>query len=587
MTHHSKHITLIPHGGLANRMKAIAAGLRLAEAVDSQLHIIWFANKDLNAKFCDLFLPIDSSRVTVTEGSKWTGLSLGRPRLGNVWVPAAYRMINHSRFMNVKTVTRHMDEGDFDFTAWARGHNVWLATCVYFWGEPIPDDAFDIFHPQADLQREIDRMAAQIDADTIGMHIRGTDNGPSQLLSPPEAFAEYLHTLPQHVRVYLATDEASVKSDFKKEFGSRIVSMDHKVCRDTLDGMRDAVVEMFLLARTSRIVGSGKSTFSATPASIGRIPFQTVTEARIASMHPAGHKHSDTLAIIVTYNAMPWLSKCIGSVLQSAVPADIMVIDNKSTDDTEVTVRRDYPQVMFLENYANLGFGQANNIGMNYALQHGYRAVLLLNQDAWIDPDVIGRMADALQRHPDLGIVSPIHLTGRGDKVEHGFSVYSGVTNLRQQPSDDVVTVPFIDAAIWYMPVSVFSHVGLFAPLFYHYGEDKDLANRMRYHHYRIGLVPGVYGYHDREGRRVTWDGFMRAEEVYHLSEYANINYSRQRAIAMGLLAVAKKALLSALRLRLSACCDYIKLLWTLHKKSDKVMITRKQSAHVDLNNYR
>ena len=74
---------------------------------------------------------------------------------------------------------------------------------------------------------------------------------------------------------------------------------------------------------------------------------------------------------------------------------------------------------------------------------------------------------------------------------------------------------------------------------------------------------------------------------MYHLSEYANINYSRQRAIAMGLLAVAKKALLSALRLRLSACCDYIKLLWTLHKKSDKVMITRKQSAHVDLNNYR
>lgn len=79
----------------------------------------------------------------------------------------------------------------------------------------------------------------------------------------------------------------------------------------------------------------------------------------------------------------------------------------------------------------------------------------------------------------------------------------------------------------------------------------------------------------------------MRAEEVYHLSEYANINYSRQRAMAMGLLAVVKKALLSALRLRLSACCDYIQLLWRLYKASDEVMITRKQSIHVDLNNYR
>lgn len=587
MTQHNKHITLIAHGGLANRMKAIAAGLRLAEAVDSQLHIVWFANKDLNAKFSDLFLPIDSPRVTVTETAKRTLYTLDRPRKGNLWIPAIGRLKGHRRMMNVKTVTRHMDEGDFDFTAWARGHNVWMAACVYFWGEPIPDDAFDIFRPQADLQREIDRIGAQIDADTIGMHIRGTDNGPAQLLSPPAAFAEYLRTLPQHVRVYLATDEATVKSNFRKEFGSRIVCMDHAVRRDTLDGMRDAVIEMFLLARTCRIVGSGKSTFSTTPASIGRIPFQTVTEARTAALSHAYPRHSDTLAIIVTYNAMPWLHKCIGSVLRSAVPADIMVLDNESTDDTVATVRRDYPQVILLDNHANLGFGRANNIGMNYALQHDYHAVLLLNQDAWIDPDVIGRMAEALQRHPDLGIVSPIHLTGRGDKVEHGFSVYSSVTDLSQQPSGDVVTVPFIDAAIWYMPVSVFSHVGLFAQLFYHYGEDKDLANRMCYHRYRIGFVPGVYGYHDREARRVTQAGFIRAEKVYHLSEYANINYSKQRAMAMGLLAVVKKVLLSALRLRLSACCDYIQLLWELYQTTGEVTITRKQSVHVDLNNYR
>ena len=118
MTQHNKHITLIAHGGLANRMKAIAAGLRLAEAVDSQLHIVWFANKDLNAKFSDLFLPIDSPRVTVTETAKRTLYTLDRPRKGNLWIPAIGRLKGHRRMMNVKTVTRHMDEGDFDFTAW-------------------------------------------------------------------------------------------------------------------------------------------------------------------------------------------------------------------------------------------------------------------------------------------------------------------------------------------------------------------------------------------------------------------------------------------------------------------------------------
>lgn len=38
------------------------------------------------------------------------------------------------------------------------------------------------------------------------------------------------------------------------------------------------------------------------------------------------------LAIIVTYNAMRWIDKCVESLLNSDIPVDIFVKDNGSTD---------------------------------------------------------------------------------------------------------------------------------------------------------------------------------------------------------------------------------------------------------------
>ena len=90
------------------------------------------------------------------------------------------------------------------------------------------------------------------------------------------------------------------------------------------------------------------------------------------------------VAIIVTYNAVPWLERCLGSLQASSVPVQTVIVDNRSTDETVNTIRTRYPQTVLIENQENLGFGQANNIGIRYALEHEATHVLLLNQDAWI-----------------------------------------------------------------------------------------------------------------------------------------------------------------------------------------------------------
>lgn len=49
------------------------------------------------------------------------------------------------------------------------------------------------------------------------------------------------------------------------------------------------------------------------------------------------------------------------------------------------------------------------------------------------------------------------------------------------------------------IPAKVLCEIGGFCPLFYHYGEDKDYANRLISHRYLIGYSPLVLGWHDRE----------------------------------------------------------------------------------------
>ena len=130
----------------------------------------------------------------------------------------------------------------------------------------------------------------------------------------------------------------------------------------------------------------------------------------------------NVLVIIVSYNFMPWIDRCLDSLRQSQLKANVMVIDNASADATVDTVRKRYPEVKLVVNKANLGFGRANNIGMKYALDHGYDGVLLLNEDAWVNPDVIGHLSSLAVRHPEYGILSPVHLTGSGKTLEHGFA---------------------------------------------------------------------------------------------------------------------------------------------------------------------
>ena len=117
----------------------------------------------------------------------------------------------------------------------------------------------------------------------------------------------------------------------------------------------------------------------------------------------------NSFIIIVTYNAMNWLSKC----LNSCKDYPVVVIDNASTDETVTYIKKQFPKVHLIPQSKNLGFGQANNLGIRYALNNGADYVFLLNQDAYLQGECINQLIKIHQNNPEFGILSPIHLNGK------------------------------------------------------------------------------------------------------------------------------------------------------------------------------
>ncbi len=110
--------------------------------------------------------------------------------------------------------------------------------------------------------------------------------------------------------------------------------------------------------------------------------------------------------IVVSYNTKPLTINCLASVLAKAKSeVEIILVDNHSTDETTSAVRGQFTGVKIITNSANLGFAKAVNQGL--ALARG-RKIVLLNSDTELDQlGDLEKLAQYLDRHPEIGLLAP------------------------------------------------------------------------------------------------------------------------------------------------------------------------------------
>ncbi len=220
--------------------------------------------------------------------------------------------------------------------------------------------------------------------------------------------------------------------------------------------------------------------------------------------------------IIVTWNGRRYTLKCLESLHANAgaIPTEIVLVDNASTDGTAEAIRTRFPGVQLIENQANLGFAKANNIGI--AVSRG-KYVCLINSDVVVPAGCLERMVEFMEAHPNVGLLGPKML---GPDGSVGYSVMRlptvwntlccalglhsllphsrlfGGFMMNGYPYDHIDDVEVLTGWFWMLPRSALLQVGGLDERFFMYGEDIDWCHRFLEGGWRVVFYPGAAALH-------------------------------------------------------------------------------------------
>jgi GT2 family glycosyltransferase len=213
----------------------------------------------------------------------------------------------------------------------------------------------------------------------------------------------------------------------------------------------------------------------------------------------------DLSIIIVNWNTRELLRRCIASTLDSIAAsqlgAEVLVIDNGSSDGSAEMVAEQFPAasgagVHLIRNSRNLGFAAANNQGMRIARG---RYILLLNSDCVVLGTVLADSVEYLQSHATVGAMGCRVLNSDGTLQPTCFVVptlahlagcalgihqlpgmgWLAANRLRFWQRDSERDVPVITGCYLMVRKQVLQNVGLLDDSFFFYAEETDWCMRM------------------------------------------------------------------------------------------------------------
>lgn len=213
-------------------------------------------------------------------------------------------------------------------------------------------------------------------------------------------------------------------------------------------------------------------------------------------------------AVIVTYNGMKWIEKCINSILNSTYLINTIIVDNGSTDGTIEFIKNGPLSNNLILQKNNLGFGAANNIGIRHALKMNADFIILFNQDVYFENNLVQDLVTEMTNQKSFAILSPIHINAN-HKIDSLFLSYIKsnkeiMGDYLTQKNKNIYSVSFVNAAFWCIDAKWIKKIGGFNPIFFMYGEDNNICNRLRYFGGQIGVCTKLYITHDRENRVLT-----------------------------------------------------------------------------------
>lgn len=263
-------ITLVPTAGLCNRMNAILCAIVSYEQYRIPTDIYWEKTNDCYAEFNDLFEPLNNTDLIVQPLKKFYLKPGGKKHL---FLPNLIRNF----IFDVSYNGNKPSVSEQDLKNLIRNkRNIYITSynryCII---PPITFPIENIFTPVKDIKNQISKLVEHYyTPHTIGIHIRRTDNLAAIQNNPIEKFIQIMDKEIQEnpkTNFYLATDSEKIKQELIEKYKDRIIPTHYTLNRNTEQGMKDAVTELFCLGKTKKIYGCDESTYSRTASRLRQI----------------------------------------------------------------------------------------------------------------------------------------------------------------------------------------------------------------------------------------------------------------------------------------------------------------------------
>ncbi|MGB9694833.1 MAG: glycosyltransferase [Caldisericaceae bacterium] len=212
-------------------------------------------------------------------------------------------------------------------------------------------------------------------------------------------------------------------------------------------------------------------------------------------------------AIIITYNRKELLVNSIQSVLKGSIVPDIIVVDNASTDGTNL-VLRDLP-VQYLLQAKNLGPAGGAEAGQRYAHEKGYDFVWMLDDDAEVHPEALANLIRVYDELHKSNIILTSVTYGDRDFLRPIFNIllYNNRTGLTKRMPEENYSKDYFKCNIspmlgMFIPTEVFNIAGFFKGEYFGWYDDTEFILRAQKNGHECFAVSQSKIYHPTEYRK-------------------------------------------------------------------------------------
>ncbi len=242
--------------------------------------------------------------------------------------------------------------------------------------------------------------------------------------------------------------------------------------------------------------------------------------------------------IVLNYNVAHFLHHCLLSVSQAVrnIDAEIIVVDNASTDQSVAMVKANFPEVILVESSVNGGFSNGNNLGVKRAKGE---YICLLNPDTFVTANTFVRALDKADSLPNLGALGVRMIDGTGNFLPESKrnkpSLQSSIKKLLGQNKssgyyanalndDQNGEVEILVGAFMLCKKENYSQVGGLDEDYFMYGEDIDLSYKFikaGYVNYYLGSQTIVHYKGESTVRdKVYYDRFYNAMLIFYKKHF-------------------------------------------------------------------